>query len=246
MSWVPFEFKSADIVLFTIFTHLILTLEISPIWLRTTLFPHWFPTNSSGGRLFSGSMAHLVWSNDLQNEPALWRDGLKIGWRFNQNIMDAKKYKYKYKLYIYKYIWLYMLWKDGCAKCCGFMMVYGWVTLMGISTLNRYFASSYMVGLRWHPHRKQWQTMRFSIRRYQHQSRNDNITTCNTQLKCVFQAICFVVKISESVFLQEIAGKVFRSREPIGDISLVYLDLMKRKVRPKSNLKNGRWDWEIH
>lgn len=45
------------------------------------VFPQvWFSTKtkSSGGRLFFGSMAHLVWSNDLQNEPALWREGLKI------------------------------------------------------------------------------------------------------------------------------------------------------------------------
>ena len=131
-------------------------------------------------------------------------------------------------------------------------MVYGWITFMGISTLNLksvFLASSYMVGLSW-----LCPTMCFSIRRYEHQSWND-ITYNYLQYRRKWWKLCFNqffllwTHLKSALLPPTKTGKLFnlfRSREPIGDISLVYLDLMKRKERPKSNLKNGRWDWEIH
>lgn len=130
-----------------------------------------------------------------------------------------------------------MLWVDD-GLWLGYL--YGNFNLKSV-----FLASSYMVGLSW-----LCQTLCFSIRRYEHQSWNDNIITCNTEGNdeiCVSTDFFCCEHIWKVLSLpQQKQGNLFRSREPIGDISLVYLDLMKRKERPKSNLKNGRWDWEIH
>lgn len=179
VSWVAFEFKSADIAWFK---HLILILEISPmtrdhcipsslildqdqVIRRQTIF--WF----------HGTLGVIEWSSE-------WTSTLARGSEDSTKTSS----KLRRKSYISYKEWICdMLWVDD-GLWLGYL--YGNFNLKSV-----FLASSYMVGLSW-----LCQTPCFSIRRYERQSWNDNIVTCNTEgndENCVSTETFFVVNLSK-------------------------------------------------